>query len=123
MKRILMSIGLGLLTPFIAILGAEPFEVPGKNPLMERVGGGLAVALYCAACQFWLARRNAKAATSTWPSVAAMVLAIGAICLLVIVAEGGQSWRFFAVPVLVAGFIGAVVGMVLGRGTGRAGAA
>jgi hypothetical protein len=119
MKRILISIGLGLLAPFIAILGAEPFEVPGKNPPMERVGGALAVVLYCAACQFWLARQSTKAAASTWPSVAAMVVVIGAVCLLVIVTEGGQSWRFFAAPVLLAGFIGAVVGMVLGRGTGR----
>jgi hypothetical protein len=123
MKRILMSFGLGLLSPFLAILGAEPFDVPGKNRLMERVGGGLAVALYCAACQFWLARRNAKAAISSWPSVAAMILAIGTICLLVILAEGGQSWRYFAVPVLVAGSIGAVSGMVLGRRTGGANAA
>lgn len=123
MNRILVSIGLGLLAPFIALLGAVPFEVPGKNPLLERVGAGLAAALYCAACQFWLARRNARAATSSWPSVAAMVVAIGAICLLQVVVEGVGSWRYFALPVFVAGFIGAVVGMVLGRGTGRAGVA
>ena len=122
MKQFLMSIGLGLLAPFIALLGAEPFEVPGKNPLMERVGAGLAAALYCAACQFWIARRNARAATSSWSPVAAMVFAIGAICLLQILVEGVGSWRYFALPVLVAGLIGAVVGMFLGRGTGRAGA-
>jgi|SRR5208283_4319798 len=121
MKRIWISIELGVLAPFIALLGAAPFEVPGKNPLMERVGAGLAAALYCAACQFWLARRNTKAASSSWPSVAAMVLAIGAICLLQLVAEGFGSWPFFAVPVFVAGLIGAVAGMVLGRGTRRLG--
>ena len=121
MKRIWISIGLGLLSPFIAFLGAEPFEVPGQNPLMERVGSGLAGALYCAVCQFLLTRRNAKVANSSWPSVVAMVLTIGAICLLQLVAEGFGSWPFFAVPFFVACLIGAVVGMVLGRRTGRLG--
>jgi tetrahydromethanopterin S-methyltransferase subunit C len=121
MKRIWISIGLGLLSPFIAFLGAEPFEVPGQNPLMERVGAGLAGALYCAVCQFLLTRRNAKVANSSWPSVVAMVLAIGAICLLQLVAEGFGSWPYFAVPFFIACLIGAVAGMVLGRSTGRLG--
>jgi len=123
MKRIWMSIGLGLLAPFIAFLGAEPFEVPGENPLMERVGAGLAAALYCAACQYWLERRSEGAATSSWPSLAAMVVAIGAVCLLQLIVEGVGSWPYFAVPVFVAGFTGAVVGMFLGRVTGRVGGA
>jgi hypothetical protein len=121
MKRIWINICLGLLAPFIAFLGAAPFEVPGKNPMMERVGAGLAAALYCAACQFWLTRRYSNVAYSSWLSVAAMVLAIGVICLLSMVAEGFGSWPLFAVPVFVAGFIGAVAGMVLGRGTDRSG--
>jgi len=53
----LLFVGLGLLAPFVFILGAEPFAVPGQNPMMERIGGSLAVALYCAVCQFWFARR------------------------------------------------------------------
>ena len=123
MKRIWINICLGLLAPFIALLGAAPFEVPGKNPMMERVGAGLAAALYCAACQFWLMRRNSNVAHSSWLSVAAMVLAIGVICLLSMVAEGFVSWPFFAAPVFLAGSIGSVVGMVLGRSTDRSGEA
>lgn len=123
MKRIMINIGLGLLTPFIAILGAEPFEVPGKNPVMERVGAGIAALLYSAVCQFLFTRRNAKVANSNWPSVVAMVLTIGSICLLLLVAEGFGSWPYFVGPVFIAGSIGSIAGMFLGRWKGNSGAA
>ena len=123
MKRILPLVGLGILSPLVFFLGAAPFEVPGQNPIMERVGGSLAVAIYCAVCQFWLARRSAKPATSSWARLSAMVLPIVATCLLVQVAEGGQSWRYFWGPLLVAGCVGSVAGVVLGGRTGSVGAA
>ena len=119
MKRIWISIGLGLLSPLIAFLGSEPFEVPGQNPPMERVGAGLAGVIYCAVCQFLLTRPTAKVANSSWLSVVAMVLTIGAICLLQLIVEGFGSWPYFAVPFFIACLIGAVAGMVLGRGIGR----
>ena len=117
MKRILMSFGLGLLAPFIGFLGGALFEEVGKNPPKETIAGMLAVGLYCAACQFWIARRSVKTVTSGWTCLAAMMLAISAIFLVLFVAEGDLEWRSFAAPILVAGFIGAVAGMVLGRST------
>jgi hypothetical protein len=123
MKRMLPLVGLGFLSPFVFFLGAAPFEVSGQNPNMERIGGSLAVALYCAVCQFWLARRSAKPATSSWARLSAMVLPIVATCLLVEVAEGGQSWRYSWGPLLVAGCVGSVAGVILGGRTGSVGAA
>ncbi len=122
MRRILLLVGLGILAPFVFILGAEPFEVPGQNPIMERIGGSLAVALYCAVCQFWVVRGSAKAATSSWARLWAMVLPIVATCLLIGVTEGGQSWRYSWGPLLVAGCLGSVAGVVLGGRTGSVGA-
>ncbi len=115
MKQILKSIGLGLLTPFIGIIGAEPFEVPGQNPVMERIGAGVAVAIYCAVCQFLITRQNVKSNSPLLPPIAAMVLAIGAVCIILIAVEGPGSLIYFGGPILVAGFIGAVSGMILGR--------
>jgi len=123
MKRMLTSFGLGLVAPFIGFLGGALFEEVGKNPPKETIAEMLVVGLYCAACQFWIARGNGKMATSGWTCVAAMMLAIGSIFLVLFLAEGGLEWRYFAAPILVAGFIGAAAGMVLGRGAGRAGAA
>lgn len=42
----------GLLTPFVFIMGAEPFEVHGQNSPKVIVASSLAIALYSAACQF-----------------------------------------------------------------------
>ena len=117
MNRALALVGLGILSPLVFFLGAAPFEVPGQNPIMERVGGSLAVAIYCAVCQFWLARISAKPATSSWARLFATVLPTVAICLLIEVAEGGQSWRYSWGPLLVAGCVGSVAGVVLGGRT------
>jgi hypothetical protein len=123
MKRILMSFGLGLLAPLVAFFGAELFEEPGRNPPMETIAEALAVGLYCAACQFWIARRSLRRAPPGWTCCAAMMLAIGAIFLGLFVAEGRLAWRYFAAPTLVGASIGTFAGMVLGRGAGCAGAA
>ena len=121
MNRILALVGLGILSPLVFFLGAAPFEVPGQNPIMERVGGSLAVAIYCAVCQFWLARRSAKPATSSWARLSAMVVPIVATCLLAEVAEGGQSWRYSWGPLLVAGCVGSVAAVFLGSRTSGVG--
>ena len=122
-SRSFQCVGLGLLALFVFVLGAEPFEVPGQNPVMERVGGSLAVAGYCAVCQFLFARRDAKTGISSWRNVAAMVLGLAAASLFIIAAEGGQQWRYSAVPLLLAGCVGTVVGMAIGHRVGKAGVA
>lgn len=116
--RELISAGLGLLAPFVAILGAELFEVPGQNSIKEIVAGALAVALYCAACQFWLARMGSRGLRVNWPVLGAMVAPLLAVCLLVVAVEGGRTWLVFGLPVLISGCVGSFVGALLGaRGT------
>lgn len=36
--RFLLFVGLGIVAFIVFILGAEPFEVPGQNPIGERIG-------------------------------------------------------------------------------------
>jgi hypothetical protein len=116
-RRELISAGLGLLAPFVYILGAELFEVPGQNSIKEIVAGALAVALYCAACQFWLARMGSRGLRVNWPMLGAMVAPLLAVCLLVSL-QGGQAWLYSGLPILIPGCVGSFVGALLGaRGT------
>jgi hypothetical protein len=57
MGKIVLSVVLGLLSPLVFIIGAEPFEVRGMNSVQEVLAGCIAVALYLAVCQF-MATRN-----------------------------------------------------------------
>ena len=114
LKRILSLLGLGVVSPLVYLLGAEPFEVPGQNPIMERVGGSLALVIYCATCQFWFARGSAKPLNSKWARLSAMIMPIVATCIVVQFVEDGQSWRYSWVPFLVAGCVGSVLGIALG---------
>jgi len=52
-----------------------------------------------------------------------MVLGLAAASLFIIAAEGGQQWRYSAVPLLLAGCVGTVGGMAIGRRVGKAGVA
>jgi hypothetical protein len=117
--RELVAVGLGLLAPFVAFLGAALFEVPGQNSIKEIVAGALAVALYCAACQFWLARMGSRGLRRiNWPVLGAMVAPLLAVCLLAVAVEGGRTWLVFGLPVFISGCVGSFVGAMLGaRGT------
>lgn len=118
MRRVvtfLVLVGLGGLAALVFILGAEPFEVPGQNPIGERLGGAVAVAAFFAMCQFWLARTNAAASMSSWSAVTSMLVGLVAVGLFVVAAEGPAQWRLLVAPALLAAVIGATVGVTLGR--------
>lgn len=118
MRMIPISAGLGLLAPVAFILGAEPFEVPGQNSLKEILAGSVAVALYFAACQFWLVRGSTRAPRVNWPVLGAMIASLLAVCLLTVLLEGGRSWLFAGLPMLISGCVGGVAGALLAtRGT------
>ena len=72
MGRLLLSIVLGLFAPVVAFMGAEVVEVPGQNPIRERVVGGLAVALYLAICQFLVTPRGSRKLGANWPTMVAL---------------------------------------------------
>lgn len=73
-QRLVLSLLLGALALFVFILGAEPFNAPGQNSVGELVSAGLAVVVYCALAQFWLASRDRPGLRAKWPTLAAMIV-------------------------------------------------
>jgi hypothetical protein len=113
MGRVLLSIVLGLAAPFVLILGASPFEVPGQNSIKEIVAGSVTVALYLAVCQFLVAPRESRRLGAKWPTMVAMAASLLAVCLLIVALEGGKAWLFSAAPMLIPGCLGILAGAVL----------
>jgi hypothetical protein len=89
-------------------MGAEPFEVPGKNSVQEVLAGSIAVALYLAVGQFLAVRNSGSGFRADWPLLAAMVAPLLAVCLIMGSSDVG-------VPMLVAGSIGCLAGSVAGH--------
>jgi hypothetical protein len=108
MGKIVLSVVLGLLSPLVYILGAEPFEVRGENSVQEVLAGGVAVALYLAVCQFLATRNSSGGLRADWPILAAMVAPLLAVCLIMGSSDVG-------VPMLLAGSIGCLAGAVAGH--------
>lgn len=117
-SRVALLIGLGALSALAFILGAEPFEVVGGNPIGERLGGSVLVAVYFAVCQFWFARRAGAADAPRWSAVVAMISGLVAVGLMVIVVEDRQQWRLFVAPALIAALVGSTIGVTAGRRSG-----
>lgn len=69
LERFALSFALGLLAPFVFIIGAEPFAVGGRTSVGEVAAGCLAGTLYLAGCQFWVARKENRGLVANWPTV------------------------------------------------------
>ena len=95
------------------ILGAEPFEVPGQNPMGERLSGGVVLTLYLAFGQFMLARRGEPDGAAKWPAVIAMAVPVVAWASFFIWRDGRESAWITGLPMLVAGVCGIGCGAVL----------
>jgi hypothetical protein len=108
MGKIVLSVVLGVLSPLVFIMGAEPFEVRGENSVQEVLAGGIAVALYLAVCQFMATRNSSSGFRADWPILAAMVAPLLAVCLIMGSSDVG-------VPMLLAGSIGCLAGSVAGH--------
>jgi hypothetical protein len=106
MRKIVLSVVLGLLSPFVFIMGAEPFEVRGKTSIQEILAGCIAVALYLAVCQFMATRNSSSGLRDDWPILAAMIAPVLVWCL--IMEDSG-------LPMLLAGSIGGLAGAVAGH--------
>lgn len=102
----MLSVVLGLLSPLVFIMGAEPFEAPGEDSVQEVLAGGVAVALYLAVCQFLATRNSSSGFRADWPILAAMMAPLAAVCL---------SMESSAVPMLLAGCAGCLAGAVAGH--------
>jgi hypothetical protein len=113
-----LSVILGLLSPLVFMLGAEPFEALGGNSLKEVLAGCLAIALYLALCQFLVARseRFAGGTRAVWSSTfAAMVAPLAVAFLAIVVLEKPAVDLAQGVPMLFAGCTGCLAGALAAR--------
>lgn len=143
MGRIVISVVLGLLSPFVFIMGAAPFEVHGSNSVKEVLAGCIAVALYLAVCQFLVARSSGprlgadSAATRGssgeaipswqhktsrisvlmpgWPILVTMVAPLLTISFLMVVTEKRDEVLAPGLPMMLAGCIGSLAGALVAR--------
>lgn len=109
---------LGLFSPLVFMLGAEPFEARGGNSLKEVLAGCVAMALYLALCQFLVAR-NARFEDRTlavWSSVStAMIAPLAVAFLAIVVLEKPGVVLAQGVPMLFAGCTGCLAGALIAR--------
>ena len=115
MGKIVLCVVLGLLSPFVFIMGAEPFEVRGKTSIQEILAGCIAVALYLEVCQFMATRNSSSGLRDDWPILAAMIAPLLAMVLLIAAVEKGDVVVSQGVPMLLAGSIGGLAGAVAGH--------
>jgi hypothetical protein len=106
---VLVSIVAGFLASLVFIVGASPFEVQGQNSIrQETLGGCTAVFLFSVACQFWLTRMGGGGFVTGLLVIAGMVGALLTTCAQLVAGGVSHNW-----PMLVSGFIGGFVGMLL----------
>ena len=119
MAMTILSAILGLFSPLVFMLGAEPFEVRGRNSLKEVLAGCVAVALYLALCQFLVARsaRFAGDTRAVWSSSFVAMIAPVAILFLynVVSGQGPGVVLEQGVPMLLAGCTGCLAGALAAR--------
>ena len=113
MSRVLLSIFLGLLAPFVFIIGASAFEVVGQNSLKEIVAGSLAVALYLAFCQFCVAPRGSRGFGAKWPTLVAMTAPLLVAVALITLVERPNVLLVQGLPLLISGCFGIFAGAVV----------
>jgi hypothetical protein len=113
LERFVLSFALGLLAPIAFILGAEPFGANNSTSGGEVAGGCVAVALYLAICQFWLARSDKGGFPANWPIVVGMgAPPLGVLIFMSCVEErGGVSTQ--GIPMLIAAGVGIFAGATL----------
>jgi hypothetical protein len=115
MGKIVLSVVLGLLSPLVFIMGAEPFEARGETSVQEVLAGCIAVALYLAVCQFMATRNSSSGLRADGPVLAAMVAPLLAVVLFIAAVEKGDVVLAQGVPMLLAGSIGCLAGSVAGH--------
>ena len=120
MAMTVLSAILGLLSPFVFIIGVMPFSEHGTVPLKAVLAGSVTLALYLALFQFLVAR-NARFAGRTravWSSsFVAMIAAVPILFLYNLVSGWGAPGVVVeqAVPMLLASCTGCLAGALAAR--------
>jgi hypothetical protein len=115
MRTLLISVALGMLSPLVYILGATPLSIPGQNPPRELIAGAVAVALYFAACHYWLLRKEPLASRAYWFVPLGMLLAVVVTAFLITLVESPRQWLFTGLPMFAGGCVGALAAILVRR--------
>lgn len=107
MRHVLLPFALGLASPIVLILGAEPFGDSGADSPRVLVAGEVAVALYFAACHLWCLRSEWRTPRAAWLVPLAMLLAVVLMTAFISVVERGQQWLYAGLPMFIGGCVGA----------------
>jgi hypothetical protein len=113
LERFALSFALGLLAPFVFIIGAEPFAVGGRTSVGEVAAGCLGGTLYLAGCQFWVARKENRGLVANWPTVIGMATPQLGVLILMQHVEKRGTVISQGLPMLIAGCVGILAGTVL----------
>ena len=109
MNRIPLAVGLGLLSLFVFILGAEPFE--GKNDVMAVVSGSFLLAVYLGICAYWMLHKPGEDAASPREIVLSLLVPMVAEAIVVLIFEHAATFLAQGVPMLCAGTAGCFLGV------------
>ena len=104
--RIAISFVLGFLSPLVFLLGSRPFEVAGRDSVLEILSGCLAGGLYVAVCQYLVVRNTGYDFHEGRPMRIAMVAPILAYFLPL----QPRQMLVTGLPMLLAGYLGTLAG-------------
>lgn len=118
-----LSVLLGILSPFVFILAASPFEVVGKNSFREVLAGSIGLAIYLAVCQYLVARRQARNHHELRPTMIRMGAPLLVTFFIILVVEKPEVVSAQGIPMLLAGGVGILsgAGLALRATTSRKG--
>lgn len=109
MNRIPLSVGLGLLSIFVFLFGAEPFEK--KNEILAIASGSIVLAIYLGVCAYWMLHNTDAGAPMARQIAIALLLPLVAEAIVVLIFERSNTFLSQAIPMLFAGSIGCVIGI------------
>ncbi len=119
MRRIVISLVLALFSPFVFILGAEPFEMTGGAAGKAVLAGSIALSLYSAIGHFCIARKKGLGFRAGVPGLVVNGLVLIGWCLLIAIVEKPATALSDGVPMLISGCVGSIVGIWMALQTGR----
>lgn len=119
MSKIPQSVLLGFPSFIAFILGAELFETRGSTSIREVLAGSLALILYQAICQWFIARKGTLGLRACWPTMLAMNVPLLVVVLISVVAEKSSVVWSQGVPMVLSGFIGTLIGAVVATWNGE----
>lgn len=110
MKRELTAFFLGMLSPFVFILGASLFEKPGTDSVLELLSGSFALFAFLGLGQFHIMPKGPRQGIDRLSTVLAMVFPLLVVTCIIGLFESRQTFIHQGVPLFVSGLGGIFAG-------------